>query len=222
MPAFDLAEHPSALSRFDVLGVHSEQVARFVEHVALLNLDNRDVNHGDTVDVIHMKPPLGTDDSLCAHVAGRIPLTNDQINSIKAWIVKIEDEYKAQNARSGKQYIIDPPWKDIRDQNTGVRRYRQYSCAGFVLDAHLRVNVSLLMIDKEVLPEVTRRTLEAAYPNVFGNPDLLNRFGLQGNGPWRVVLAGYVLHALNRSSDEIRAEPYLVQGGDEIFCHRTG
>ncbi len=217
MPAFDLAEHPSALSRFDVLGVHSEQVARFVEHVALLNSDNRKVNYGDTVDVVHMKPPLRTDDSLCAHVAGRIPLTNDQINSIKAWIVTVDDELRTQNARRGKQYIIDPPWKDICDENTGAHRYRRYSCAGFVLDAHLRVDVSLLMIDKEALPEVPQQTLEAAYPGVFQNPDLLDRFGLQGNGPWRVVLAGYVLHALDRSRDEIRAEPYLAQGGDELF-----
>ncbi len=217
MPAFDLAEHPSVLSRFDVLGVHSEQVARFVEHVALLNLDNRDVDYGDTVDVVHMKPPLGTGDSLCPHVAGRIPLTNDQINSIKAWIVKVEDEYQGQNARIGKQYIIDPPWEDIRDENTGVRRYRRYSCAGFVLYAHLQVDIRLLIGDKDELPEVTRQTLETAYSDFLRNPDLLSQFGLQGNGPWRVVLAGYVLHALDRSSAEIRAEPYLAQGGDELF-----
>lgn len=73
------------------------------------------------------------------------------------------------------------------------------------------------MIDKEELPEVSRETLEAAYSEVFRSPDLLNRFGLQGDGPWRVVLAGYVLHALDRSSDEIRTEPYLAQSGDELF-----
>ena len=217
MPAFDLADQTATLSRFDVVGMHSERSPGFVKHVALLNSDDREVNFADTVDVVHIKPPLRTDDSLCAHVAGRIPLTNDQINSIEAWIVKVDDELRAQNARRWKQYIIDPPWEDICDEDTGVRRYRRYSCAGFVLDAHLRVDVSLLMIDKEALPEVTRQTLEAAYPGVFHNRDLLDRFGLQGNGPWRVVLAGYVLHALDRSRDEIRAEPYIAQGGDEFF-----
>lgn len=217
MPAFDLAEQTATLSRFDVVGMHSETPSGFVQHVALLNSDDRDVSCDDTVRVVHMGPPLETDGQLSADVAGRIPLTNDQINSIKTWIAKVQDEYQFENAITREQYIFDPPWKDIRDENTGVRRYRRYSCAGFVLDAHLRVSVSLLMIDKEALPEVTRKTLEAAYPSIFRNPHLLNGFGLQGNGPWRVVLAGYVLHALDRSRDEIRAEPYLAQGGDEFF-----
>ena len=217
MPAFHLAERTATLSRFDVVGEYSRTSPGFVNHVALLNTDDSEVKCADLVRVVHMGPPLETDRELSADVAGRIPLTNDQVNSIKTWIAKVEDEYQAANAGRLKQYVINPPWKDIRDENTGVRRYRRYSCAGFVLYAHLRVDVSLLMIDNEALPEVPRQTLEAAYPNVFRNPDLLNRFGLQGNGPWRVVLAGYVLHALDRNRHEIRAEPYLAQGGDELF-----
>jgi hypothetical protein len=217
MPAFDLAKQTATLSRFDVVGQHSETPPGFVKHVALLNADEREVGCEDTVHVVHMGPPLETDRQLSAAVAGRIPLTNDQINCIDTWIAKIKDEYQLEKARRRQQYIIDPPWKDVRDENTGVRRYRRYSCAGFVLYTHLQVNISLLIIDKEELPEVTRQTLEAAYPDVFRSPVLLNRFGLQGSGPWRVVLAGYVLHALDRNSDEIRAEPYLAQGGDELF-----
>ena len=217
MPAFDLAEQTATLGRFDVVGTHSETSPGFVRHVALLNTDDREVSGDDTVNVVHMGPPLETDGQLSADVAGRIPLTNDEVNSMKTWIETVKDEYQFESARGRQQFIIDPPWKDIRGENTGVRRYRRYSCAGFVLDAHLRVDISLLMIDNEVLPEVPRQTLQAAYPDVFRNPDRLERFGLQGNGPWRVVLAGYVLHALNRSGDEIRAEPYVAQGGDEVF-----
>ena len=217
MPAFDLAKQTATLSRFDVVGQHSETPPGFVKHIALLNTDEREVGCEDTVHVVHMGPPLETDRQLSADVAGRIPLTNDQINIIRTWIEKVLDEYDFESASGGLQYVMNPQWEDMRDKNTGVRRYRRYSCAGFVLDAHLRVNVSLLVLDKEALPEVTRQTLEGAYPSVFRNPDRLARFGLQGNGPWRVVLAGYVLHALDRSRDEIRAEPYLAQGGDELF-----
>ena len=217
MPAFHLAEQAATLSQFDVVGTHSETHPSFVQHVALLNSEECEVSCDDTVRVVHMGWPLETERQLSAEVAGRIPLTNAQIKSIKTWIAKVKDEYKFESARKLQQYVIDPPWKDVRDENTGVRRYRRYSCAGFVLDAHLRVDVSLLIIDKEALPEVTRQTLEAAYPDVFQNPDRLNRFGIQDNGPWRVVLAGYVLHALDRSSDEIQAEPYLAQRGDELF-----
>ena len=80
MPAFDLAEQTATLSRFDVVGRHSEKVSRFVRHVALFNLDNRDVNHGDTVDVVHMGPPLETDQRLSVDVAGRqVTQTGDQL-----------------------------------------------------------------------------------------------------------------------------------------------
>lgn len=217
MPAFDLAEHTAALSRFDVVGQHSDEVTGFVRHVALFSQDSSDVNHGDTVDVVHMAPPLKTGDPLCVQVAGSIPLTNDEVRGIEAWFAKIKDEYQAQGARWRQQYIIDPLWQEIRDEKTGVRRYRKYSCAGFVLDAHLRVDVSLLVFDRQALPEVTRETLEAVYSDVFRSPALREQCGLPGDGPWRVVLAGYILHAMDRSGDAIRQEPYTVQPGDEFF-----
>lgn len=133
MPAFDLSKQAATLGRFDVVGTYSETASRFVGHVALLNSDDRDVSSHDIVRVAHMRPPLETDWQLSADVAGRIPLTNDEINSIKTWIAKVDDEIQAANAGKLKQYVIDPPWKDICDENTGVRRYRRYSCAGFVL-----------------------------------------------------------------------------------------
>ena len=118
---------------------------------------------------------------------------------------------------STRQYVIHPPWQDHRDRNTGVVRYRRYSCAGFVLDAYEQIGIPLLETEEQSLPEVTSEAVEAAYPKPFENPGLLPRFGLQGNGPWRVVLAGYVLHALDRSKADIREKPYPAQEGDEIF-----
>ena len=217
MPAFDLADRRATLRRFDVVGEHSKISPRFVQHVALLNSDDREVSCDDAVRVVHMGPPFESDEPRSANVAGTVPLTNDEINTIRTWIAKKEDEYEPGRVGTYRQYIIAPPWKDVLDSNTGAVRYRQYSCAGFVLDAHIQVDVSLLMIEEEALPEVGLRTLEVAYPVLIQNPNLLRRFGLQGNGPWRVVLAGYLLHALDRSEDEIRAEPYVAQSGDEFF-----
>lgn len=217
MPAFDLAKRTARLRRFDIVGDHSETSPRFVKHVALVNADDCDVSSGDTLDVAHMRPPLQTNGNLNAHVAGSIPLTPDEIKGIELWIATVEDEYLAEKARTPEQYVIDPPWDDIRNKDTGVLRYWRFSCAGFVLFAHLQVEITLLVIDKQALPEVTWQTLEAAYPREIRHPDLRERLGLPGNGPWRVLLAGYVLHAMNRSSDKIRAEPYLAQAGDERF-----
>ncbi len=214
MPAFDLTDRTAKLGRFDVVGKHSETSPGFVRHVALLDSDDCEASRDEAVRVVHMGPPLKTDDPLNADVAGRIPLTNDQINSIKTWIAKVVDEYQSGHAEKRQQYIIDPPWDDIRDENTNVRRYRRYSCAGFVLYAHLQVDVSLLVLDKEALPEVSMASIEAAYP---GRTRHRARYGLEGDGPWRIILAGYVLHALDRSSEDIGERPYVAQKGDESF-----
>ena len=82
---------------------------------------------------------------------------------------------------------------------------------------HHQVNIELLNIDEGVLPDVDKQTIISAYPNVGRNSERLRRFGLEGDGPWRVVLAGYVLHALNRPTIQIRREPYQAQHGDEQF-----
>lgn len=140
MPAIDLTDGPKRLSRYDVLGVRAGGHSRFVTHVGLHDAENRSIGAGDAISAVHMRPPLRQGDTIPAHVAGHVPLTNDEIREIACWIEEIADEYDASAARARScQFVIDPPWKDEPDPNTGVRRYRRYSCAGFVLDAHRQV-----------------------------------------------------------------------------------
>lgn len=75
----------------------------------------------------------------------------------------------------------------------------------------------MLRIEADALPEVDRQTIISAYRIAAGNPERLPEFGLHGDGPWRIVLAGYVLHALSRATDQIRREPYQAGRGDEFF-----
>lgn len=217
MPAFELGREPQALSRYDVLGLRADHLNHFVTHVGLLDADNQFLKAGDDVNAVHMQPPLKQGETIKPHVAGSLPLTNEEIKRIAVWIVKIADEYVNSGVKDSKsaQYLISPSWKDVTDPNTGVLRYRRYSCAGFVLDSYRRVDIELLQIDASSLPAVDRRRIVSAYPWV--RPSTLPKYGLQGNGPWRIVLAGYVLHALNRSTEEIRRQPYQVQPGDECF-----
>ena len=217
MPAIDLTQGPKTLSRYDVVGQRAEGQASFVLHVGLLDEDSRSAKSGDEVSAVHMRPPLKQGEAIKVHVAGHVPLTNDEIKEISSWIEEIADEYHKKGINNWDQYVIHPPWKDEYDSNTNVRRYRRYSCAGFVLDGHHQVNIELLNIDEGVLPDVDKQTIISAYPNVGRNSERLRRFGLEGDGPWRVVLAGYVLHALNRPTIQIRREPYQAQHGDEQF-----
>jgi len=214
MPAIDLTQGPRTLSRYDVVGERAEGRTYFVIHVGLLDEDSQSVEAGDEVSAVHMRPPLKQGEAIKVHVAGHVPLSNDEIKKISTWIKKIADEYPRSAA---SQFIIDPPWKDEYDPNTGVRRYRRYSCAGFVLDSHRQVNLNLLKIDKDALPHVELPTIISAYPDAERHASLLPYWGLGGNGPWKVVLAGYVLNALNRPTDQIRQEPYQAKEGDEQF-----
>lgn len=217
MPAFDLNQGQRTLSRYDIVGLYSERAESFVRHVGLLSEDVQDVNAGDEINAVHMRPPLEKGGLFKVDVAGEIPLTNDERKQLDVWIDKIDDEYPRFPT---KQYVINPPFKDEYDSNTGVHRYRRYSCAGFVLDGYSQVNIELLDIEKNSLPMVDRETLISAYPvylKAKKYPNLLNSLGISGDGPWKVVLPGYILHALNRSNEEIRQEPYNVKEGDEKF-----
>lgn len=214
MPTVDFSQGPKVLSRYDVVGTWSDSIEHFVAHVALLDEDNCSVESGGKVIAVHMRPPLKRGEAIAVHVTGDIPLTNDERKQIGTWIEKVADESRA-SARD--QYVIHPPWKDEYDANTGVRRYRRYSCSGFVLDGHLQVDIELLDINEDALPSVDRQKIVCAYPSAERHPDLLHYWGLEGNGPWKVVLAGYVLHALNRTTDQIRREPYRAKAGNEEF-----
>ncbi len=212
MPTFNFDQGPQMLSLYDVVGQRTDGQTRFVKHVGLFGEDNQSVKIGDEVSVLHMGPPLEQGGAIKVHVAGHVPLTNDEIKIIDTWFEKIVDEYPRLPE---EQFVIRPPWKDQRDSNNGSRRYRRYSCAGFVLDSHRQVDIELLQIDEGSLPDVYPQTIMLAYGL---NPGpLLSAFGLEGDGPWKVVLAGYVLHALNRTTNQIRQEPYQAKEGDEQF-----
>jgi hypothetical protein len=215
MPINDITQEPKTMSRYDVVGKWSESFKHFITHVALLDEDKSSVKSGDEVSAVHMRPPLKRGDKITVNVGGFIPLTNDERKQIETWIETVNDESRGYHWP--EQYVIHPPWKDEYDSNTGIRRYRRYSCAGFVLDSHLQININLLNINEDVLPLVDRETIISAYPPAEGHPDLLIKWGLKGNGPWKVVLAGYVLHALDRPTDKIRNGPYQAKSGDERF-----
>ncbi len=219
MPAFTLSQQPRDASSYDVIGEYSASSRRFVRHVALYNADDGAVRirNGEDVDVVHMGPPLDRAGKAKAHVVGTVPLTNEEIREIEVWIVGIDDEYNHASVGLRQQYHIHPPWKDKLDPNTGVRRYSRYSCAGFVLKAYSEVDIDLLAIDEESLPKVDMQTLRLAYPQQPLNHNILASFGVEGDEPWGIVLAGYVLHALNRTADRIRQEPYRAREGDEQF-----
>jgi hypothetical protein len=49
---------------------------------------------------------------------------------------------------------------------------------------------------------------------------VIEAYGIPGEGPWPVVLAGYVINALVRPEEEIRRVPHTARLGDEFFPSR--
>jgi hypothetical protein len=172
-----------------------------------------------------MVPPLvRRSDPERVHVCGFLPLTEDERARIDLFLDRVEAEYGAEvrRARPHRQYIITPHTAPFTDHD-GTVLFQRYSCGGLVIEAYKFAGINLLMTDGTVLPLVTLNLLRIAYPDYADDLSNTRRralFGLDGEGPWPIVLAGYLLHSLSRLEGEIRAGPYQAHPGDEYYPSR--
>jgi hypothetical protein len=115
-------------------------------------------------------------------------------------------------------YCILPHAEPYREDDGRYVRTR-FSCAGFVLEAYKLARIALL--EPDGLPMVGMDVLRLAYPiqmRLLGSGRInADSLGLTGDGPWPVLLCGYLFHSLNRSANEIREQPYAPAAGDWLF-----
>lgn len=170
-----------------------------------------------------MRPPLeGRSEGYSIQTLGTIPLTADEIRVVSIAYDELAEEYRAQRSRKWSQYVIVPHAKPYCEQD-GTILYTRFNCAGFIIEMYREAGVSLLATDMDKLPLVSIDVLTLAYPDAAAHLQsevLRKRFGLEGDGPWPVVMAGYVLNALNRDEAAIRSAPYQAQSGDQYFPPR--
>lgn len=221
MPAQRLNDEPVSVRKYDVAGkdADSGSLANFVGHVGLFGDDRGQLRRDDRQPLVHMGPPLGVNEGEHAvHCVGSAGLTTDDILQIQVFVDERAGEYEATKIRQDirAQYCVRPHVEAHREPN-GTVTYWKYSCAGFVIEAYRYVGLDLLITDEERLPPVDLRLLVAAYPDIAASARLRARFNLQGDGPWKVVLAGYVLNALDRSVEAIQRAPYQPVSGDAFF-----
>ena len=216
MPATRLGNNPQAVRRFDVLGEDTSTRPRFIRHLGLFSGSTGIVVAGSQARVDHMGPPLERNGNLSVSAWGTVPLNNDEVNQVQLWIDERINEYRAQSLSKWDQYIARPHVKDVRRAG-GTIQHQQFSCAGFVIEALRDAGIDLIETDERVLPRVDIDCLRQAYPRLPRAPKLRLQLGLDGDGPWPVVLCGYVLHSLNRTEIEIRDGRYRPQAGDEYF-----
>jgi hypothetical protein len=140
--------------------------------------------------------------------------TIDELNSMSHWRGEIERRKNAMDAIPGSfvdydEYIIHPHKQTVVSELGRVESYR-FSCAGLVVDCYDAAGISLVAVDSQ-LPETTKEILENCFPGLAFLERLfqqspqkaLSRYGyrgmeslgISGEGPWRVLLPGYVIHA---------------------------
>jgi len=231
VPAQVVPEAPGiSVPRYSVVGKYtSEPGSRFVQHVGLTR-DEGPTSHGTEVPVWDMRPPLvaGTisasktqQDATCpAHVVGWLSLTSDEREGITDWLAEVDKQVRP-NTRSGlaEQYTVSlRPEDQWHHDEKGVPLYRRFSCVSFVLAAYLD-GAGINLVDTsnpETLPEVDLETVARAYGEHLRRlAHVRAEVGLPGAGPWRILLAGYVCHAMNRTDESIRIAPYTVPGAAE-------
>lgn len=218
MPAWRLGNQPASFHRFDVAGQDAATEAEFVRHVGLLSAAYNGITCDAAVSLDHMGPPLRTSDNAKPiQTIGAVPLTADQQEQVRVFVNERDLEYKAEQSLSRwRQYVVHP---HVVRPNESFSRFR-FSCSGFVMEAYREAGIGLIEGQSANVPRIDAQKVIHAYPELedaIRNVGVRKRFGLQGDGPWPVVLAGYVLSALNRTRDEILAGPHTPLPGDEYF-----
>jgi hypothetical protein len=203
---------------YGAVGVDSASSKWFIRHVGM-SLEEADFANGKPLQLrmVDMGPPLGTPESSSPEnvdVVGTATLTSDDASIINTFICEQIDEYKSLKTTRKKQYVVCPHFV----KGDGLVSARRYSCAGFVFECYFDLGISLVDID--ALPHVDESTLAMVYPllpRILEDPEWRLDVGLAEDGPWPVLLPGYLFHSLNRGADRIRQAPYQPSPGDECF-----
>lgn len=116
----------------------------------------------------------------------------DDLNEEEAWGISVWlNKIKTQR---DLQYNIIPAIEVIDSIARGTI-HRSFSCAGFVACAYAEGAGVRLVVDEAELPAASVELLERIWGPIVRRRARV-RYGLDGDGPWRVLLPGYVLAAL--------------------------
>lgn len=206
MPALRLGRAESP--RHAVVGARNGDDVR---HVGLL-AQEMEISEGQRVHVNHMKPPPELPGSMDAHAVAWLDGWSDHDTTVlDVWLWELKTQLMEEPPAARASYIAVP--SVVRDEGgTGRPVSLRFSCAGFVAEAY-RDGVGVrIVVDDGELPAVERATLE----RVWGAPHVRigARYGLEGNGPWRVLLPGYLLRAMCLPRSELPFRPQAPSDAD--------
>lgn len=226
MPSYRVSGPTLSLCIFDVVGQDGDESC-FIGHAGLA--ESAGSQDPTEMLVLDMGPPLHGQSGpsrIKASVMGSAALTDDEVHKIKVFVDRHANEHSVFLQFSTSQlieaapqmYCVCPHASPFREDDGRYARMR-FSCAGFVLEAYKKARIGLL--DSGNLPMVDIGVIRLAYPQqvrLMENGRISRpALGLEGNGPWPVLLCGYLFHALNRDADAIRREPHAPTIEDRYF-----
>lgn len=181
-----------------------------VTHVAILP-ESSIPEAGEACVVWHCGPPV-VKSSYHFHIAGHLEsLTGTEASILRTVGPTIIREMEAADVSKKEQYVIRPPQHVEVDPITSRVKHQRYSCAGFVMACYQFADIELVDTDENHLPQVSFKILGEHNPYVHRLSESQRAdFGIPGDGPWPIVLAGYVVRSFDRPDNEIRSAPYRV------------
>jgi hypothetical protein len=223
MPARRIGKEESSVRKFDIVGQDSAGATEFIRHVGLAGEEKNPLGAPSAVPMVHMGPSLSRGAvPEPISIIGAAGLTVDEVLQIQVFVDEQLLGYEAAKAGRREQYVIAPHVKEP-ESHDGTIICRRYNCAGFVVEAYRSVGIEFIQTAPSSLPPVELSTLTIQYPDMvrfLEKPKKREEFGIPGDGPWPVVLAGYVVNALDRTEAEIRSRPYQPVLGDGFFPAR--
>lgn len=206
MPFLRLGTEPVEVRQFAVVGTCP---GSWVKHVGLLAHDMM-LSAGESANAFHMVGPralglglgLRTDISGVSVVSWLDDLSEDERRDLNDWIEVLRPQLSSVD-----YWILQDP---VSDEITRRLIHRRYSCASFVTQAFLE-GANIRLIEDGSLPQVGRSELSEIWDPRFIK--LASRFGLVGDGPWPILLPGYVLRAVAAGRSALPFRPSLVDAG---------
>lgn len=193
-----------AAPQFAVVGYYNYNRTA-VLHAALLREDRAAIRVGQKVPVFEMGlnmlvvGPLTTSQlestpTMEPEVIGYVNLSSDERKQLSLRLSELDKD----TAASGSGFLLFPH---------AIPSRRQFSCIGFVYDCYDSCNIQL--VDISTLPDVYADFMSNLFPSLARERNRIAH-GLTGNGPWKILLPGYVFHSLSRSDVDIRRHPFPI------------
>jgi len=157
--------------------------------------------------------------SMTPQVVGWVEdLSSDERHAMDTWIEEIRTMVStparlAPRDRVAREYTIKDR-ETVRDPSDGSIKFTKFSCAGFVFWCYDAC--SIVLLDRAHMPPLDVAAAAAAFNLALeAIPALAQRERLPPEGPWHLMLPGYLFRALARQTD-VRT-PYIPTQADAHY-----